>query len=1542
MPLPGGASDKAGLRYELLWTVRCLIRLMKGELDSIWLEPAGEEGEGVEFAITTSDGLEYHQVKRQLTGKGVWSLSELSRRGVLSHFYQKLGDSSATCTFVSSHAAHPLDELAARAREARTWTEFQRNFVSSDAWDRNFNELHTCWNSPSTENTYERLTRVEVREIDEKSLREWVEDALEALVTGVPATASAVLSSFALNQTHQELTSQDVWAHLQSHRIDRLTLRQSDEVIGTISELKETYIAGIRPVGIGGEVIPRNEVSQILATFDDDESGNVAFVTGKAGVGKSSVIAQALEEIEERGWPILTLKVDPIEPAATPRELGKRLGLPASPASTLANLADGNDCLFVIDQLDAVSLASGRNPEFFDCIGAMLNQAKHHPNMRVLVASRKFDVDNDHRIRELISANGIAQEVPLAEFDEVTVKEVVANLGIESDRLNPKQIELLSLPVHLRLLAEVSPGEIDAPLGFQTAKELYDAFWDEKKRVLRERVDATHIQGVADLMAKSMSERQTLSVPISLLDKHHDVVDLMASENILVKDGARVSFFHESFFDYIFARRMVESNFDAVQFIIGQGQSLFLRLLRILVPIRKGQSMLLRLLRALLPIRERQSLFVRSQIRQVLLHQRDVYPEDALGNMAAILQHTDIRTHLKGIVLALLGSLDDPTEDEWAVLESMHDTELSDHVWRAINGSSAWFDVLDSIGVVRQWLASDYEQLLNRAVWFLRSVQEKRADKVAELLSPFINVSDSWNQRLTGLIVYSEIGASRGFFDFALKAIREGLFDRLLGPNGDDFGTWHRAEQLAESEPEMACELVAAFCERLVILMRSSKDTDSWNFLHVGQDTGGEVMEKVAASVPKMFTESLIPFLDGVLDISANKTNSTPRWDPVWASGIRVGGKFAVRRGLDDGFILAMESSLRWLATNDLDEFRTYAQAFEVSKYAAVHNLLMRAYEANGRLYANEAVKFLLADLCARVLASQLSATSEGVVESLIKSVTPHCSPENLTVLEKAILEHYPDNERGFENRRWWGASQMRLLECVDSFRISDTARRRLQELHRKFGESSTRADSTTEEGGFVRSPIPKSAVPKMSNDDWLNAMSHYSSDSHTYAPDDWLKGGASELSRELESKVKENPARFARLIHKMPDDSNINYFEAILRGLAKPEIELDMDLVVSACLRCDKLAERPLGQWITQPLTRFPDAVLPDKALELIAWYATEHPNPEPNWSPFGSTYHQGKAIDGYRPLDVGINSVRGRATVTLANLIFHNERYMPFFNPYLWTLVSDHSDAVRACAAEALLGTLRYDRDLAVNLFLDLCDADERLLVTHYFERFLYYAVHTHFKELEHILTRMVESGHKEVATVGARQTCLASLSIEDALPLAGRCVSGSVPMRIGAAEVYANNIRVSACRAECEEMLGRLFSDEDKDVRDQASRCFIRFEGNELRDYSNLVKAYIGSSAFEPEYNPLINALSETTANMPSETLFACERYFELAGTNAGDVTARVSANSSTVIALVIRVYGKATNDEVKSRCLDLIDKAILLGAYGVDSVEATFDR
>ena len=477
---------------------------------------------------------------------------------------------------------------------------------------------------------------------------------------------------------------------------------------------------------------------------------------------------------------------------------------------------------------------------------------------------------------------------------------------------------------------------------------------------------------------------------------------------------------------------------------------------------------------------------------------------------------------------------------------------------------------------------------------------------------------------------------------------------------------------------------------------------------------------------------------------------------------------------------------------------------------------------------------------------------------------------------------------------------------------------------------------------GRVRSPIPHDSALKMNDDNWLGAMRRYSSERESSSLRDLNKGGALQLSEELQNQAKDNPERFARLVHRMPDDTNENYFRAILQGIADSDIDLEMELAVSACLRCDKIPDRPLGVWITQPLARFPDSVLPNEALELITWYATEHPNPEPGWTAFGQTFHQGRVVSEYKPLDHGINSVRGMAALTVAKLVFQNEIYLSFFRPHLQTMVNDQSDFVRACVAEILVGMLRYERDFAVELFIKLSDSDERLLATHYFERFLHYAIKTHFTELGPVLTRMVESSHEETSVAGARRVCLASLSKAEAMPLAQRCASGSISMRTGAAEIYAVNLRATALRTECEEILGRLFSDDDKRVRDSASRCFIGLKGSELGEYPRLVEAHIESPAFEPGFSSLIRALHETTANMPDETLMACERYFELAGKRAGDISTRVAADSDTVISLVIRVYSKVTDEEMRGRCLDLIDKAKLLGAYGVANVENTFDR
>jgi hypothetical protein len=91
-----------------------------------------------------------------------------------------------------------------------------------------------------------------------------------------------------------------------------------------------------------------------------------------------------------------------LDPTQRPAEIGRQLlGREKSPVAILAGWAAGGDCLLVIEQLDAVSVVSGRRPEVFDAVASLVREARAHANMRLLLVCRAFDLENDARLRDL-------------------------------------------------------------------------------------------------------------------------------------------------------------------------------------------------------------------------------------------------------------------------------------------------------------------------------------------------------------------------------------------------------------------------------------------------------------------------------------------------------------------------------------------------------------------------------------------------------------------------------------------------------------------------------------------------------------------------------------------------------------------------------------------------------------------------------------------------------------------------------------------------------------------------------------------------------------------------------------------------------------------------------------------------------------------------------------------------------------------------------------------------------------------------------------
>src|SRR4051794_20055698 len=118
VPLRGGPADKIGGRFEDRWAAACAFKVLRGEAGSNHLESYDPDEEGFDFTLAVGDTTEHHQVKRQRSDAGAWSMHALASAGVLSAFRDKLDDPTAYCVFASANAAQPLDDLATEANKS--------------------------------------------------------------------------------------------------------------------------------------------------------------------------------------------------------------------------------------------------------------------------------------------------------------------------------------------------------------------------------------------------------------------------------------------------------------------------------------------------------------------------------------------------------------------------------------------------------------------------------------------------------------------------------------------------------------------------------------------------------------------------------------------------------------------------------------------------------------------------------------------------------------------------------------------------------------------------------------------------------------------------------------------------------------------------------------------------------------------------------------------------------------------------------------------------------------------------------------------------------------------------------------------------------------------------------------------------------------------------------------------------------------------------------------------------------------------------------
>ena len=536
--------------------------------------------------------------------------------------------------------------------------------------------------------------------------------------------------------------------------------------------------------------------------------------------------------------------------------------------------------------------------------------------------------------------------------------------------------------------------------------------------------------------------------------------------------------------------------------------------------------------------------------------------------------------------------------------------------------------------------------------------------------------------------------------------------------------------------------------------------------------------------------------------------------------------------------------------------------------------------------------------------------------------------------MEATILKYIPEKEKGHERREWYGSAQYALLSAIPVELRSCKAKRRFQELKRKFGGSPKKPVEL--DAHRVESPISQDEAAKMSDGQWLKAIARYSS-GETREAVGGLVGGVQELSRVLGDCVEKEPERFVQLALRFERGSNPAYLQHVLIGLCK--VELNDELKLDVCRKAYDESREIYGSQLADTMGSFSEP-LSEEVVSMLTWLATKHSDPDQEqWeceTSSGTRYWNGDVYTN------GINTVRGRAAIAMMKLIHSDFHALTWFKSTLDQMLRDSSSAVLSCVAGILEVIAIANSEEASLLFLKMNVPSDRLLSTPHVRNLVKILLEEHFHEIEPVIERMISSSEKDVAEMGAMFAGLAILMKQAGERHVDRAMNLTAAHRLGIAKVAARNVQIQECRTWCETYLLRFFDDESADVRREAASCFRHLENEPLDEYENLIDRFSLSQAFADDSSSIFDLLEQSRRRLPGITCRVCDQFLLRFSEEARDFSRRRALDTSKLSKIVFRTYQQHQNDEWASRTLDLIDRLCAEKLYGTDEQFELYER
>lgn len=1237
--------------------------------------------------------------------------------------------------------------------------------------------------------------------------------------------------------------------------------------------------------------LPRATLEKLQEELLGESTKRLFILEGVGGSGKSTALVTCAKHLlEDAHSVVLLLNLDQII-AGTPIDAI----VPNAPHRTPDRLllealeeTGRSKGVLIIDQLDRLSQVSASSSvklEYFEQIKQLIMRTIEHKQLNVLVACRGFDRKADSRMKPL-TEHERSHTLTLGPLEEEDIRRVVRELGY-TPSLTDGQIEILSIPLHLHLLAGLDTHQTqNIPVD---EYQLYNHFWDNKRRTLQQRLGSSwsklHKQ-ICDLFLTN--ERRFVSA--REVEDHLEDIEKLVSEDILrcTKDG--FVYFHQRYEEYVFARYF---DGDLIDYIMGENQSfLALDQVKSILKDRQQQS----------STREQYA----QDLRALIFGDFSVSYQRLVSSLLSI--QSKFTASEFDLWLEMIASEDPFVRKEartvlWAnpvLVTEFKNRDLLEECFVQGTCNGIALNEEDLSNICRGLFNHLFNQFPKEgAAWFSRLLEDKQ--------------NFSW---LKASIEKEHCYNNRDVFDVFIESIDAGLWvlDQKYQNQTYMYG-------LPKKNVAWVAEVATACLHRnLEHLNEQMKDYDTYR-KHVDQTfdslIDGRILVKLAEQTPCAVVEHFTPQLPELLDRFMH--TETECWLWRW---FRPNSKAPSK---DEVWLRTLFSSLN--ACQDKTVLNAAAQiGASIKNTSDSHRMVRWRLLLAGEL---EHLRLAVSELAEQLDAGAPLKNPDRFLTTalLLQSASKRLPTEQWQTLLCKLITYQPLTKENEPNNRARDRQLFPLLSALSQDTLSQEAQNVLKDLSNRFSEEASRLSEPSAEVRFVNT-LDNVNFDVMDDNEVIDYMCNAQPQSTGPFHDP-------DKKQTISKATGDTPERFLKILSERFDEVTTDAKTAIVSGWydmlqkQKDDDFFDDDIwsqILDLSVKLYNEAPEASAMDISLLLDQYPD-VPDERVVEMVIDAMLSHPNPTQDWR---SDVHD---------LDTAaINCVRGRMAELLGKWVCNSEEVFEQSREAIIQACQDPFVQVRTNVTYPVFASMNHDRDFAVEQLLEIVrDQPDELLATRFITRYLSYLMHQYLNQLQPIIERMIISEVDEVRKVGGIVFGLSTFVEPWRLNRINTLETDNFIAQ-GIAIVWTSNIEKLS--TDQYSAMIRLFDHSSDDVLQELSGLFRGTKCSWFLDNQHLLDAYLNSRIADFRHNQLFYAFNEweLTENHPDIVLGAIDKMIATKGQTSDEAMAVVSVHEMCDALESIYIQHRAQRDRVTT----ILDSLVRRGYWGAESTLKTLQK